>query len=214
MESQVKSGTKVAWRLALLLIVAVVVQTAVMAQFTPLGVVPDLTPALVACVGLLAGATVGAAFGFAIGVTLDLVLFQTLGVSALLMTTIGYLAGRMREMRDPVGPVVAPTAGAIATLFFVLAFALIQFSLGEPAPRPLPFIWQALIVTLFGALLAIPAYRVARRATLPGLGYEDPMRRRQKASTVSYQLGNPREAPRRRGGGGARRARRKKGRWK
>lgn len=195
---------QVAWRLAALLLVATVLQTAVLTQFSPLGVVPDLMPALVACVGLLAGATVGASFGFAVGVAVDLILVQTLGISALLFTTVGYLAGRLRELRDPVHPFTAPSVGAVATLFFALGFTLIQFSLGEPAPRPLPLLWQTTVATLFGALLAIPAYRVARRALMPTLGYDDPVRRRQRASTVAYQLGNPREAPRR-----GRRARRR-----
>lgn len=193
-----KPATKVTWRLAGLLLAATVLQTAVLTQFSPLGVVPDLMPALVACVGLLAGATIGASFGFAVGVAIDLILVQTLGISALLFTTVGYLAGRLRELRDPVHPFTAPSVGAVATLFFMLAFVLIQFSLGEPAPRPLPLLWQVSVATLFGALLAIPAYRVVRRAMLPTLGYDDPLRRRQRASTVEYRLGNPREAPRRR----------------
>jgi rod shape-determining protein MreD len=185
-------------RLSGLLLAAIVLQTAVMTQFAPFGVVPDLTPALVACVGLLAGATTGAWFGFATGLLLDLVLLQTLGVSALLLTTVGYLAGMLRELRDPVHPFTAPSVGAVATLLFVLAFAAVQFSLGEPAPRALPFLWQAIVAAALGALLAIPTYRVVRRAMLPSLGYDDPVRRRQRASTVSYRLGNPREAPRRR----------------
>lgn len=202
-----KPQTQVALRLAGLLLAATVLQTAVLTQFSPLGVVPDMMPALVACVGLLAGATVGASFGFAVGFAIDLILVQTLGVSALLFTTVGYLAGRLRELRDPVHPFTAPSVGAVATLFFIVGFVTIQFSLGEPAPRPLPLLWQTTVATLFGALLAIPVFRVARRAMLPTLGYDDPMRRRQRASTVAYQLGNPREAParrRRRRGKGAR----------
>ena len=42
-------------------------------------------------------------FGFGIGLFLDLALVQTVGMSSLLFLTIGYGAGRLRELRDPQG---------------------------------------------------------------------------------------------------------------
>lgn len=203
-----QAQTQSAWRLAAVLLAGVILQTAVLTQFTPFGVVPDAIPALVACVGLLAGASLGATFGFAAGFMIDLMLLQTMGVSSLLLTAVGYGAGRLRELRDPVHPLTAPSVGAIATLFFALGFAGIEFSLGEPAPLALPLIWHTMVATAFGALLAIPAFRVTRWAMLPALGYDDPLRRRRKASTVAYRLGNPREATR------GRRSRRSKKVWR
>ncbi|MBJ7347826.1 MAG: rod shape-determining protein MreD, partial [Thermoleophilaceae bacterium] len=167
-----------AWRLALLALVAVILQTAVMTQFTPFGVVPDFIPALVVCVGLLSGATTGAVFGFAIGLMIDLVLLQTMGVTSLLLTAEGYMAGRLREMRDPVHPLTAPAVGAIASFLFAVGFATIQFSLGAPAPLPLPLIWHIAVYTALGALLAIPAFKAARFAVMPTLGRDDPLLRR------------------------------------
>ena len=50
------------------------------------GVNADLSPLLVAFVGLLCGSTVGAVYGFATGLLVDLLLLQTLGLSSLIFT--------------------------------------------------------------------------------------------------------------------------------
>ena len=52
---------------------------------------------VVVILGLLGGAVVGAVCGFAAGLLLDSVLLQTLGVSSLVLLSIGYLAGRYRR---------------------------------------------------------------------------------------------------------------------
>ena len=51
-------------------------------------------------VGLLGGPIAGAIAGFSIGLVADMALVQTLGVTSLLLTGVGYLAGRYRELRD------------------------------------------------------------------------------------------------------------------
>ena len=61
----------------------------------------DLTPLVVAFVGLQCGSLAGAAAGFGIGLLVDLTLVQTLGLTSLIFTVIGYGAGRLRELRDP-----------------------------------------------------------------------------------------------------------------
>ena len=43
----------------------------------------------------------GAITGFAVGLLVDLALVQTLGVTSLIFTLIGYWSGRLRELRDP-----------------------------------------------------------------------------------------------------------------
>ena len=52
---------------------------------------------VVVSLGLLGGGVVGAVCGFVAGLLLDSLLLQTLGVSSLVLLSIGYLAGRYRE---------------------------------------------------------------------------------------------------------------------
>ena len=56
-----------------------------------------MVPVVIVCLGLLGGGVVGAVCGFFAGLLLDSLLLQTLGVSSLVLLSIGYLAGRYRE---------------------------------------------------------------------------------------------------------------------
>lgn len=196
-------STNTLLRTSVVVLGAVIVQLAVLTQFRIFGVVPDIVPVLVVMFGLLAGSMMGATTGFAAGMLVDLLLIQTLGVSALLLTIGGYAAGRLRELRDPVHPLVNQAAGAIAAVYFGLGFAIMQFSLGQPAPQLGPLLWQTLWTAVFGALLAAPVFRVARWAVMPGLGRDDPMFRRRRAvlaptSVLEKPSINPRSRVRRR----------------
>ena len=66
-------------RIAVLSVAIVFFQIGVVSEVPVFGVSADLSPLLVAFVGLLCGSTVGAACGFAIGLLVDLALVQTLG---------------------------------------------------------------------------------------------------------------------------------------
>jgi rod shape-determining protein MreD len=167
-------------RLALLALVTVIVQEAAVSQITIFGTSADLGPLVVMSVGLLAGSTAGAVMGFATGLLVDLVLFQTLGVTSLLYIAIGYWSGRLLELRDPSHGLVPMAAGAAATAFAGLGMAVIQFLLGVSAPVSWLLLQQILITTLVNTLIALPVYAVVRRILRPALP-EDPRRRRRRA---------------------------------
>jgi rod shape-determining protein MreD len=98
-------------RIGVLGVLVVFFQIGVVSEVPVFGVSADLSPLLVAFVGLLCGSTIGAATGFAVGLLLDLALVQTLGVTSLTLTVVGYGAGRLRELR--VDSIVALPAWAI-----------------------------------------------------------------------------------------------------
>lgn len=170
-------------RLALLGFLAVVVQIAAVSQVTVLGVTVDLSPLLVASVGLLVGSLPGAVFGFAVGLFVDLALVQTLGVTSLLFIAIGYWAGRLRELRDPAHGLVPLAVGAAATATSTIGFAVMQFLLGVHAPVSLLLLRQVVVTILTGTLLALPVYALVRRV-IQGSLPEDPRRRRRRAYTT------------------------------
>ncbi|MFY9487511.1 MAG: rod shape-determining protein MreD [Solirubrobacterales bacterium] len=171
-------------RTSALVVGAVLVQITVITQFRLFGVVPDTIPVLVVMLGLIGGSTVGGTAGFAAGFLIDMMLLQTMGVSSLLLTVGGYAAGLLRELRDPVHPLVNPVVGAMAAIYFTVGFAVMQFSLGQPAPEFWPMFTQTLWSGVFGAILASPLYKLARWALMPSLGRSDPMIRRRRADLV------------------------------
>lgn len=170
-------------RLAGIALVGVVLQVAALSQIEVFGVPPDLTPLLVAAVGLLCGSTTGAAFGFAVGLLLDLALLQTLGISSLLLVSIGYGAGRLRELRDPAHGLVPMAVGAAAAAIATFGFAVLQFLLGVDVPMSFLLLRDILLGIVLGTLLALPVHAAVRRVLLPFLP-DDPRRRRRRAYTT------------------------------
>jgi rod shape-determining protein MreD len=179
----VSERSQLALRMLALGFVSVVVQIAAVSQITVFGVSADLSPLVVASVGLLAGSLPGAVFGFSVGLFVDLALVQTVGVTSLLYIAIGYAAGRLRELRDPAHGLVPLAVGAIATAVGTIGFALMQFLLGVQAPVSLLLLRQIVVTILVNSLLALPVYALVRRVVQGSLP-EDPRRRRRRAYTT------------------------------
>jgi rod shape-determining protein MreD len=167
-------------RLAALGLVAVLVQIAGVSQVTLLGVTADISPLVVASAGLLCGSVVGAVMGFWVGLLVDTALLQTLGVSSLVLLSVGYWAGRLRELRDPAHALTPVAVGAAATAGAAVGFSLVQFLLGVDAPVSLLLLRNIVLTIAVNAALALPVYGVVRRALLPYLP-DDPRRRRRRA---------------------------------
>jgi rod shape-determining protein MreD len=174
---------QLAARLAALALLGVVLQAAVVSQIEIFGVPADITPLLVAMVGLLCGSVTGAGFGFAVGLLVDMALLQTLGVSSLLLVTVGYGAGRLRELRDPAHGLVPMAVGAAAAAIATFGFAVLQFLLGFDVPMSVLLLRDILLGIVLGTLLALPVHALARRVLLPFLP-DDPRRRRRRAYTT------------------------------
>ena len=142
-------------RLAGLVGLAVLIQISVVSEVPIFGLNVDLSPLLVVFIGLLCGAMMGAAAGFALGLLVDLTLLQTLGVSSLIFTIIGYGAGRLREVRDPQAALTPLLVGAAGTAAAGIGYAIVA-----------PAVWTLV--------------RRALRGSLP----DDPRRRRRRAYTT------------------------------
>lgn len=111
--------------LAGLVVVAVVLQTAVLGQVAVDGVAPDVALVLVIAAALVRGPEFGAGVGFLAGVLVDLAppADHLVGRWALAFVVVGFLAGRLRhEAGSPVGAVLAVAAGSfIGTSIFALS---------------------------------------------------------------------------------------------
>ena len=172
-----------AGRLALLGLFGGIVQLTTVSQFSIFGVPADLSPLLVASVGFLCGSVPGAVFGFMLGLFVDTVLAQTLGVTSLVFTGVGYGAGRIRELRDPAHALAPVLVGAAATAIAAVGFSLLQFLLGVEAPVSTLLLRSILMTIVLNTLLAMPVYALCRRVLLPYLP-DDPRRRRRRAYTT------------------------------
>jgi rod shape-determining protein MreD len=170
-------------RIAVLVVVVVFVQIGVVSEVPVFGVAVDLSPLLVAFVGLLCGSTVGAVTGFAVGLLVDLTLVQTLGVTSLIFTLVGYWCGRLRELRDPQSVLTPLLVGAGASAAAMIGYSLMEFLLGVDAPVSLELLRQIVFGVMVNTIVALPVWMIVRRSLEPDLP-DDPRRRRRRAYTT------------------------------
>jgi rod shape-determining protein MreD len=170
-------------RIALLSVALVFFQIGVVSEVPVLGVSIDLSPLLVAFVGLLCGSIVGAVSGFAVGLLVDLALVQTLGVTSLIFTLIGFWTGRLRELRDPHAALTPLLVGAAASAASSVGYSLVEFLLGVDAPVSLELARQIVVGVFVNSIVALPTWALVRRALEGGLP-DDPRRRRRRAYTT------------------------------
>jgi rod shape-determining protein MreD len=156
-------------RVSILVLLSVVVQVAIVSQFTFWGANADLTPLIPLAVGLLAGPVAGSLVGFSTGLVMDMSLVQTLGVSSLLLTGVGYMAGRYRELRDASHTLLPVVAAAIATLAYAASFSMMQFLLGVDSPVSGLVVRDILIGVVMNSLIAIPLFGAVRAILRPVL---------------------------------------------
>jgi rod shape-determining protein MreD len=142
---------------------AAMLQGAIVSTAVIGGGTADLLLVTVIALGLARGSVVGAVCGFAGGLVLDLLMLDTLGVTALVLTLAGYWAGRYAETtsrRRRTAPLVA--VAVITPLAAAFGLAL-HYMLGDEVD-----VRYALVTTLLPALalnlaLALPVYGIVRR---------------------------------------------------
>lgn len=173
---------QVALRISLLIVLTTIAQFTLFSELSILGSSPNLLPVLAVALGLLGGGVLGAVCGFAIGLLGDSLLLQTLGVSSIVLLTIGYLGGRWRESFDITSSLVPPLLCGGLSLFGAAMFTAIQLMLGVESPVSLLVLREVLVQGLLATLLAIPFYPLCRRFLRSAL-VEDTGRRR-RASLV------------------------------
>jgi rod shape-determining protein MreD len=160
---------RIAVRIALVVVVAVLLQVSFFSYLSFFGSIPELVPVVVATLGLLGGAVVGAAVGFAAGFLLDSVLLQILGVSSLALLAVGYLGGRYREGYEISSSLVPPLIVGALTLAYAAGFAALQLMLGVSTPVSLVILRDIIVKGLLGTLLALVVYPLVRRIVRPAL---------------------------------------------
>jgi rod shape-determining protein MreD len=174
-------------RVAALGVAVVFFQIGAVSEVPVFGVNVDLSPLLVVFVGLLCGSMIGALSGFAVGLLVDLALLQTLGVSSLIFTLIGYWSGRLRELRDPQAALTPLLVGAGATAVSLVGYSLVEFMLGVDAPVSLELLRQIVLGVVVNSVAALPMWAIVRRA-LEGALPEDPRRRRRRRAYTTGGL--------------------------
>jgi rod shape-determining protein MreD len=169
---------RIALRIALIVIATIVVQVSFFSHVGLLGSTPDVVPVVVVSLGLLGGAVAGAVCGFAAGFLLDSALLQTLGVSSLVLLSIGYLAGRYREGAETINRWTPALLAGGLTLVGATGFAALQLMLGVDVAVSLLIVREIVVQALIATGLALGVYPLLRRLLAPALIDHQPAPRR------------------------------------
>jgi rod shape-determining protein MreD len=152
---------------AVLLFFAVIVQVTIVGTIQIFGGAPDLVLVLLVAVALLKGSTFGAVAGFWAGFLLDVALIETLGVTSLLLTLLGFWIGRYGETTGR-GRQYAPLLSvAVATVLYAVGGLILHFMLGDPASARTTLVDALPPEVALNLLLAFPAFALVRRLFVP-----------------------------------------------
>lgn len=153
---------------AILLILAVLIELTVLAPLPFPGSTPALVLVVIVILASQFGSATGAISGFAGGILIDIAppAAGTIGITALLMTVVGYAVGRFAESDDRPWWSFAILA-ALAAPLVVLGGAILGGLLGDPRVR-----WDevtglmlssAAYALVLGLLLVLPLTWLCRR---------------------------------------------------
>lgn len=161
--------TKVALRIAALVLLFALLQSAFFSLVEVLHVSFWILPACAVIFGLLGGSMVGATIGFSIGFLSDGLADGPLGTACLVFMGLGYVAGLYRERGAQ--PDRLQTAGlcALGTLVANIALGLFTLLLGFDALLSRDLLVDVVIQCLYGFLLAFPIYALIKRVLRPAL---------------------------------------------
>ena len=149
--------------LAAVLVVAVLLESTVLAGLRLAGVRPDLLVLAVVAVALASDATTGAVFGFVAGLVADLLFDLPVGVSALVYTAVGFAVGTLRVYvtgHRPLAHLVLVAAASLASVWCCgLLLRVFDLSSWAAVTRSGP------LVALYNMLLTPFVYPLVRALT-------------------------------------------------
>jgi rod shape-determining protein MreD len=175
---------KILVRIVAIGLLGVLLQLSFFSQVELFHVSPDVLPALVVCLGLLGGSMTGAVSGFAIGLFIDCLLVEALGITSLVLLTVGYLAGLFRERYEVHNTLVPALLCMGLTLAAELGFGVVQLLLGLDAPVSILIIRDLLLKSVYAFFLAWPIYLLVRRVLRPALVEETRVQRRRQPTVL------------------------------
>jgi rod shape-determining protein MreD len=149
-------------RVALIIFPVTILQVSAFSSVTIGGGGPDVLLVTLVAVGLLRGSMTGAVAGFCAGLIVDITTLGTLGLTALLLTLVGYWAGRYGETTGrgrPHAPILTTMA---ATIFVGLGGYGLQAMLGEAISARVALI-SLPSALIWNALLTYPIFGLVRR---------------------------------------------------
>jgi rod shape-determining protein MreD len=150
--------------LIVVIITALLLQTTVFADVRLLGARPELMYLVTIVFAMVEGPSAGAVTGFAGGMAQDFLLNQPKGITALVLTLLGYVVGLLRAYIVSPSPILPVFLVAGGTTGGVLFYGVVTFLLGQLDTTWWYLLRVAALSGLYNAILTPLLYPLIRRA--------------------------------------------------
>jgi rod shape-determining protein MreD len=150
--------------LIVVIITALLLQTTVFADVRLLGARPELMYLVTIVFAMVEGPSAGAVTGFAGGMAQDFLLNQPKGITALVLTLLGYVVGLLRAYIVSPSPILPVFLVAGGTIGGVLFYGVVTFLLGQLDTTWWYLLRVAALSGLYNAILTPLLYPLIRRA--------------------------------------------------
>jgi rod shape-determining protein MreD len=146
------------------LILAIVIQSTLLASATLLGVIPQLALVVIVSFAFVDGERVGLVTGFFGGLIIDLLLPQSIvGLSALVYTLIGYGVATFRQFTTSESVWTPVLVVGVASAVAEVSYALLAIMFGQPWVSIADSAKVAGLVVLYNVLLTPFVFPIVRR---------------------------------------------------
>jgi rod shape-determining protein MreD len=150
-----------AW--AAVVVTALLLQSTVFAQVKLGGAKPELMYLVTIVLAMLEGPNSGAVAGFSAGMAQDFLLNDPKGITALVLTLVGYVVGIVRQFITTPSPALPTILVGTATAAGLLFYGFVAFLLGAFPGDVLFLLRVAFLSAAYNAILTPLLYPVLRR---------------------------------------------------
>jgi rod shape-determining protein MreD len=144
-------------------VTALLLQSTVFAQVKLGGAKPELMYLVTIVLAMLEGPSSGAIGGFSAGMAQDFLLNDPKGITALVLTLVGYAVGIVRQFITTPSPALPTLLVGAGTAVGVLFYGFVAFLLGRLPGDVLFLLRVAFLSAIYNAILTPLAYPLLRR---------------------------------------------------
>jgi len=144
-------------------VTALLLQSTIFAQIKLGGAKPELMYLVTVVMAMIEGPSSGAIGGFSAGMAQDFLLNDPKGITALVLTILGYAVGTVRQFITTPSPALPTLVVGAGTAAGVLFYGFVAFLLGTLPGDALFLLRVAFLSAIYNAILTPLAYPVLRR---------------------------------------------------
>ena len=144
-------------------VTALLLQSTIFAQIKLGGAKPELMYLVTVVMAMLEGPSSGAIGGFSAGMAQDFLLNDPKGITALVLTILGYVVGTVRQFITTPSPALPTLLVGAGTAAGVLFYGFVAFLLGTLPGDVLFLLRVAFLSAIYNAILTPLVYPALRR---------------------------------------------------